>query len=84
MKKDPYASAEARRIVYGNADAKELQPLMTDPALGLMGFKALLRAQRHADAMNWLVTQFDRLPPETLVDALGAWLQSPPAHAASK
>jgi TonB family protein len=84
VKKDPYASAEARRIVYANADVKELQPLMTDPALGLLGFKALLRAQRHSEAMGWLVTQFDRLPPETLIDALGAWLQNPPAHAASK
>ncbi len=84
VKKDPYASAEARRIVYANADVKELQPLMTDPALGLMGFKALLRAQRHPEAMDWLVTQFDHLPPETLIDALGAWLQNPPAHAASK
>jgi TonB family protein len=84
VKKDPYASPEARRIVYADADVKELQPLMTDPALGLLGFKALLRAQRHAEAMDWLVTHFDRLPPETLIDALGAWLQSPPAHAASK
>jgi len=84
VKKDPYASAEARRIVYANADVKELQPLMTDPALGLLGFKALLRAQRHAEAMDWLVTQFDRLQPEVLIDALGAWLQNPPARAASK
>jgi TonB family protein len=84
VKKDPYASPEARRIVYAGADAKELQPLMSDPALGLLGFKTLLRAQRHSEAMDWLVTQFDRLSPETLIDALGAWLQSPPAHAASK
>ena len=85
VKKDPYASPEARRIVYANADVKELQPLMSsDPALGLLGFKALLRAQRHAEAMDWLTTQFDRLAPATLIDALGAWLQSPPAHAASK
>ncbi|HEY4392706.1 MAG TPA: TonB family protein [Polyangia bacterium] len=84
VKKDPYASAEARRIVYADADVKELEPLMNDPALGLLGFKALLRAQRHTEAMGWLVTQFDRLTPETLIDALGAWLQNPPAHAASK
>jgi TonB family protein len=84
VKKDPYAPTEARRIVYANADVKELQPLMTDPALGLLGFKALLRAQRHGEAMDWLVSQFDRLPPETLIEALGAWLQNPPAHAASK
>jgi TonB family protein len=84
IKKDPYASPEARRIVYANADVNELIPLMADPALGLQGFKALLRAQRHAQAMDWLVKSFDRLPPETLIDAFGAWLANPPAHAASK
>src|SRR5450631_201824 len=84
VKKDPYASADARRIVYANADAKELVPLMKDPTLGLLGFKALLRAQRHAEAMDWLVGSFDRLPPEVLIDAFGAWLAVPPAHAASK
>ena len=84
VKKDPYASPESRRIVYASADVKELVPLMKDPALGLQGFKALLRAQRHAEAMDWLVGSFDRLPPETLIDAFGAWLANPPAHAASK
>jgi hypothetical protein len=84
VKSDPYASAEARRIVYANADLKEVLPLMSDPALGLQGFKALLRAQRHAEAMDWLVSSFDRLPPETVIDAFGAWLAAPPAHAASK
>ncbi len=84
VKKDPYASADARRIVYSNADVKELVPLMKDPTLGLQAFRALLRAQRHAEAMDWLVGSFDRLPPETLIDALGAWLANPPAHAASK
>ena len=84
VKSDPYASAESRRIVYASADLKDLLPLMKDPTLGLQGFKALLRAQRHAEAMDWLVGSFDRLPPEMLIDALGAWLANPPAHAASK
>src|SRR5450432_281410 len=84
VKKDPYASAEARRIVYATADLNELVPLMKDPALGLMAFKALLRAQRHPEAMDWLVGSFDRLPPETLIDAFGAWLANPPAHSATK
>jgi hypothetical protein len=83
-KKDPYASPEARRIVYANADIKELVPQMSDPVLGLLAYKALLRAQRHAEAMDWLVRSFDRLSPETLIDALGAWLANPPTHAASK
>jgi hypothetical protein len=84
VKNDPYASPESRRIVYASADLKDLLPLMKDPTIGLQAFKALLRAQRHAEAMDWLVGSFDRLPPETLIDALGAWLANPPAHAASK
>jgi len=84
VKKDPYASSEARRIVYATAEVNELVPLMRDPALGLQAFKALLRAQRHPQAMDWLVGSFDRLPPETLVEAFGAWLANPPVHAASK
>jgi TonB family protein len=84
VKKDPYASPEARRIVYASADVNELVPLMKrDPTLGLQAFKALLRAQRRAEAMDWLVGSFDRLPPETLVDAFGAWLANPPVHTAA-
>ncbi len=84
VKKDPYASPEARRIVYANADVAELAPVIKDPALSLQAFRALLRAQRHAEAMEWLVGEFDRLSPETLIDAFGAWLANPPAHSASK
>jgi len=80
VKQDPYASPSARQIVYANADVAELQPLMKDPVAGLLGFKALLRAQRHAEAMDWLVSSFDRLPPETLIDAFGAWLATPPPN----
>ncbi len=83
VKKDPYASPEARRIVYATADVNDLIPLMKDPALGPTAFRALLRAQRHQEAMNWLVASFDRLQPEALIDALGAWLANPPSHSAA-
>jgi TonB family protein len=85
VKKDPYASPAARQIVYGTADFAELQPMMREPGVGLLAYKALLRAGRHAEAMDWVVSNFDRLAPETLVDVFGAWLANPPpAHAASK
>jgi len=84
VKQDPYAAPAAKQVVYGAADFTELQPLMKDPAVGLLAYKALLRAGRHAEAMDWVVSNFDRLTPETLVDAFGAWLATPPAHAASK
>jgi TonB family protein len=84
VKSDPYASPEARRIVYATADVGELKPLMRDPTLGLLAFKGLLRAQRRAEAMDWLVSSFDRLQPETLVEAFGAWLQTAPPRTAGK
>ena len=43
-----------------------------------MGYKALLRAKRHAEASDWLIANFDRLSPDTAVDLLGAWLANPP------
>ncbi len=84
VKKDPYASPAAKQIVYGSADFSELQPMMKDPAVGLLAYKALLGAGRQAEAMDWVVSNFDRLSPEILVEAFGAWLDSPPAHAASR
>ncbi len=84
VKKDPYASPAVRQIVYANAEVAELQPLVKDPVAGLLFFKALLRAQRHPEAMDWLVSSYDRLQPDTLIDAFGAWLATPPMHAASK
>ncbi len=84
VKQDPYASPAAKQIVYGSADFTELQPMMKDPNVGLLAYKALLRAGRQAEAMDWVVSNFDRLSPEILVEAFGAWLASPPAHAASR
>jgi hypothetical protein len=83
IKKDPYASPEARRIVYTRADADELKAMAAkDPALGLPAYKALLRAGRSQEALDWLVANFDRSSPETLVEALGAWLATPAGQAA--
>jgi hypothetical protein len=85
VKKDPYASPEARRIVYARASADELKAMAAkDPSFGLLAYKALLRAQRHEEALDWLVANFDRSSPEMLVDALGAWLAMPPGPAAPK
>jgi TonB family protein len=84
VKQDPYASRAAKQIVYGAADFAELQPMMKDPAVGLLAYKALLRSGRQAEAMDWVVSNFDRLTPEVLVEAFGAWLANAPTHAASK
>ena len=55
----------------------ELLKQPRDPLLGPMGFKALLRAKRHAEAIDWLVANFDRLSPDTAVDLLAALAREP-------
>jgi hypothetical protein len=78
IRHDGYASPELRGLAYADAPVDELLKQPRDPLLGPMGFKALLRAKRHADAADWLIANFDRLSPATAVDLLGAWLASPP------
>ena len=78
VKADPYAAPEARRIVFSNADPDELARVAKDPVLGIYAFRALLRAGRRDEALDWIVASYDWLPPETLVDVFGAWLTNPP------
>ena len=78
IRHDAYASAELRGLVYADAPPDELLKQPRDPLLGPMGFKGLLRAKRHAEALDWLIASFDRLSPDTAVDLLGAWLANPP------
>jgi TonB family protein len=83
IRHDTYASAELRSLAYADAPPEELLKQPRDPVLGPMGYKALLRAKRHAEASDWLVANFDRLSPDMAVDLLGAWLANPPAPAAA-
>jgi TonB family protein len=83
VKRDSRASPDERLAVYANADLDELLPLAHDPVLGPVAYRALLRARRYQEAVEWLVEAFDRLPPETLVDAFAAWLASSPPHMAT-
>ena len=78
IRHDAYASAELRGLVYADTPPDELLKQPRDPLLGPMGYKALLRARRHAEALDWLIASFDRLSPDTAVDLLGAWLANPP------
>jgi hypothetical protein len=78
IRHDAYASAELRGLVYADAPVDELLKQPRDPLLGPLGFKALVRAKRHQEAADWLVTNFDRLSPDVAVDLLSAWLANPP------
>lgn len=83
VKKDMRASSESRILAYSNADLDELRPFSRDPALGPILYRTLLRAERHDEAIDWLVAAFDRLPPETVVDAFAAWLATQPPRVAT-
>ena len=81
IRHDSYASAELRGLVYAESSPDELLKQPRDPVLGPMGYKALLRAKRHQEAIDWLVANFDRLSPDTAVDLLATWLANPPPPA---
>jgi HEAT repeat protein len=83
-KKNPYSSNELRTFLLSAAPLEELAPLAKDPHLGILAYKAMLRAKRHKEAADWLVAAFDRVSPEVLGDAFGAWLADPPASLASQ
>jgi TonB family protein len=83
VKRDQRAPPDARMLVYAAAGTDELLPLARDPVVGILAYKALLKAKRHQEAADWLVASFDRLQPGVLVDAFGAWLANPPGHVAA-
>jgi hypothetical protein len=82
-KKSSYTSPQMMALLYAAASADELAPMAKDPRLGILYFKALLKAKRHKEAADWLVANFDRLSPETLGEAFGAWLANPPVGVAA-
>lgn len=81
-KKSPYTSNDLRAFLLAAAPLEELLPLAKDPHLGILAYKAMLRAKRHKEAADWLVANFDRVSPEVLGEALGAWLANPPSSVA--
>jgi HEAT repeat protein len=83
-KKSPYTSNELRAFLLSAASLDDLMPLAKDPHLGILAYKAMLRAKRHKAAADWLVSSFDRVSPEVLGDAFGAWLADPPTSLASQ
>jgi HEAT repeat protein len=82
-RRNPYTPHDLRVFLYSQASLEELMPLARDPHLGILVYKAMLRAKHHNEAAEWLVAGFDRLSPETLGEAFGAWLANPPTGVAS-
>jgi TonB family protein len=82
-KRSPYTAHELRYFLYSTASLDELMPLVKDPHLGILAYKAMLRAKRYKEAADWLVTGFDRVSPAVLGEAFGAWLANPPPRIAA-
>jgi HEAT repeat protein len=82
-KQSPYTSNDLRSFLLASASLEELMPLHKDPHLGILVYKAMLRAKRYKEAADWLVFSFDRVSPEVLGDAFGAWLANPPTSVAA-
>jgi HEAT repeat protein len=82
-KRSSRTSNDLRLFLYATSPVDEVMPLAKDPHLGILAYKAMLRAKRHKEAAEWLVGRFDHLSPEVLSDALGAWLAEPPKPFAS-
>jgi TonB family protein len=82
-KQSPYTSNELRAFLLANAPLEELLPLAMDAHLGILAYKGMLRAKLHKKAADWLVMSFDRVSPEVLGEAFGAWLANPPTSLAS-
>jgi hypothetical protein len=83
-KKSPYTSNELRAFLLEAAPLEELAPLAKDPHLGILVYKAMLRAKHHKEAADWLVASFDRVSPDVLGQAFGAWLANPPTSIAAQ
>jgi hypothetical protein len=83
-KRSRYASNDLRMFLFANAPLEEVLPLAKDPYLGILAYKAMLRADHHKEAADWLVERFGLLPPEVFGDALGAWLANPPTSVATQ
>jgi hypothetical protein len=83
-KKSPYTSNELRMFLLGAAPLDELMPFVKDPHVGILAYKAMLRAGKHKEAAEWIVSSFDRVSPEVLGEAFGAWLANPPTPVAAK
>jgi HEAT repeat protein len=81
-KRNPYTPHDLRMLIYGSSPIEELMPLAKDPHLGILAYKAMLHAKRHKEAADWLVAGFDRLSPDVLGEAFGAWLTNPPSGVA--
>jgi hypothetical protein len=82
-KKNPQTSNELRLFLYASAPVDELLPLAKDPLLGILAYKAMLRAGHHAEAADWIVARFDSVSPVVLAEAFAAWLTTPPRGVAA-
>ena len=73
-----------REMALGAAAPAELVGIGSDAALGVVAYRALVRANLREEAARWLLTNLEQLSPEDRIAALGDWIAEPPKYAAQK
>jgi len=71
-----------RALAIPGADPSQLVAMGTDPRLGLIVYRALLRGNLRQEAARWLLANLEQLSPEDRIAALGDWIAEPPKYAA--
>jgi TonB family protein len=73
-----------RELALGSATPDQLVGIGSDARLGMVAYRALLRANLREEAARWLLANLEQLSAEDRIGALGAWIAEPPKYAAQK
>jgi hypothetical protein len=80
----PAEDVAIRELAMPTATAGQLVAMSTDPRLGPIAYRALLRANLRPDAARWLLSHLEHMSPEDRITALGDWIAEPPKYAAQQ
>jgi HEAT repeat protein len=73
-----------REMALASATPAELVGIGSDTALGIVAYRALVRANLREEAARWLLTNLEQLSPEDRIAALGDWIAEPPKKFAAQ
>lgn len=73
-----------REMALAAAAPAELVGIGSDRALGIVAYRALLRANLREEAARWLLANLEGLSPEDRITTLGEWIAEAPKFAAQK
>lgn len=73
-----------REMALASATPGELTGISADPNLGVVAYRALLRANLREEAGRWLLTHLEQMSVEDRIGVLGEWIAEHPKYAAQK